>query len=235
VTVNRVNIGSDTYLQAIVRDITDRKQAEDALRESEERYRTFIQNFLGIAFEGRLDFTPVFFHGAVEEITGFTETEFLAGTPRWDQCIHPDDLKEISSTVEKIATIPGSSVRRQYRIIRKDREIRWVYEAIQNVCDEDGQPKHVQGVILDITDRQQAIEELRSSEQRLAISAEAGGVGIYDHTVPFGQNSYLSERWAHILGYSLDELPSYNIFMEWLSNRIHSDDLPQYKMAYWCE
>ncbi|MHA2371245.1 MAG: response regulator, partial [Candidatus Hodarchaeales archaeon] len=224
--------GKIAFFDGLLEDITKRKRAEQALLESEKRYRTFIQNFLGIAFEGRLDFTPIFFHGAVEEITGYTESNFLSGTPRWDQCIHPDDLTKISRSIEEIASIPGFSIRRRYRIIRKDGEIRWVYEVIQNVCDENGQPKRVQGVILDITDRQQAIEELLASQQRLAIAAEAGGAGIYDYTVPFGPNSYHSERWAQILGYSLDELPSYNIFMEWLSNQIHPDDLPQFKIAY---
>jgi PAS domain-containing protein len=43
-----------------------------------------------------MDFTPIFFHGAVEEITGYTEEEFTGGRPRWSQIIHPDDFQTIT-------------------------------------------------------------------------------------------------------------------------------------------
>ena len=51
------------------------KEVENKLQESEERYRSFVQNFAGIAFWGRLNLTPIFFHGAVEKITGYNEQD----------------------------------------------------------------------------------------------------------------------------------------------------------------
>jgi len=65
------------------------KQTEESLRESEVRYRSFVENFLGIAFRGGMDFRVIFFHGAVEEISGYTEEEFTSGTLKWDDIIHP--------------------------------------------------------------------------------------------------------------------------------------------------
>jgi PAS domain-containing protein len=80
---------TDKQLEQRIRELEkaelERKIAVDALRESEKRYRSFVQNFKGIAFHGKMDFTPIFFHGAVEEITGYTERDFLDGKPRWDQ------------------------------------------------------------------------------------------------------------------------------------------------------
>ena len=104
--------GHFTGTMAVFTDITGRVRSERALRESEERYRTFVQNFRGIAFRGRMDFTPAFFHGAVKEITGYTEREFLEGNPRWDQVIHPEDLGALlTEDEERLHSIPDLLIR----------------------------------------------------------------------------------------------------------------------------
>lgn len=144
----------------IFRDITERKRVEKALRQSEQRYRSFVQNFQGIVYQGHLNFVPVFFHGAVEEITGYRESEFVAGKPRWDQIIHPEDLAKISEAAEKVRAIPEYANEREYRIIRKDKQVRWVHEMIQNICDDSGKPILVQGELYDITERKQMEEDL---------------------------------------------------------------------------
>ncbi|MCP4140616.1 MAG: diguanylate cyclase [Chloroflexi bacterium] len=146
---------------SIVRDISEKKEAEIALEKSEKRYRSFVQNFLGIAYQGRMDFTPIFFHGAVEEITGYKEEDFLTGKPRWDQIIHKDDLPKIIKDSLKLREKPSFSCEREYRIVRKDGSECWVYEIIQSVSDESGRPSFVQGVIYDVTKRVEAEEKLR--------------------------------------------------------------------------
>jgi PAS domain S-box-containing protein len=148
------------------REIAERKLAEEALRESEEMYRSFVQGFQGIAFRGHMDFTPIFFHGVVEKITGYTEDQLTQGKPRWDQVIHRDDFPTIFQSGKKMVSVPGYSDEREYRIIRKDGEIRWVHEFIQNLCDQSGKPVMVQGAIHDVTDRKRAEEALRESERR---------------------------------------------------------------------
>jgi len=61
-------------------------------------------------------------------------------------------------------------------------------------------------------------------EQWLEVLLEVTGGGIYEHSIPLDENTYHSERWANILGYRLDELPSYDTFLDWLFERIHPDD-----------
>jgi PAS domain S-box-containing protein len=164
-------------------EIAERRRVEEALRESEELYRSFVQGFQGIAFRGRMDFTPIFFHGAVEEITGYTEEEFTRGQPRWNQIIHPDDFQTISENIEKIGSVPDYSDEREYRIIRKDGDIRWVHEFIQNLCDRSGKPLMVQGAIYDVTDHKRAEEEkskieaaLQQAHKMEALGTLAGGI-----------------------------------------------------------
>jgi PAS domain S-box-containing protein len=152
----------------VLRDITERKTIEEALQQSEEKYRTFIQNFKGIAYLSKMDWIPVFFHGAVKDITGYEEDDFIAGRPRWDQVIHPKDLGALFTEDEKKLHItPNYSYEREYRIVRKDGQIRWIHEIIQNVCNKYGKPKLLQGAIYDITHRKQTEELLQIKTQSL--------------------------------------------------------------------
>lgn len=160
-------------VQAAYIDITDRKQSEIALKESEQRYRSFIQNFQGIAFQGMLDFKPIFFHGGVEKITGYSESEFLAGMPSWDDIIHPDDLLKLGEMIEKAKSSLEEAIEAEYRIICKDSQIKWVLENIQIISDDFNEPSYIQGVIYDITERKWAEEQLRRQKEELSEFAHA--------------------------------------------------------------
>jgi len=148
-------------LRGSTRDITKRRRAEEALRESEEKYRLFVQHFQGIAFRGEMDFKPVFIHGAVEKITGYQAQELWAGQVRWNQIIYPEDLSRLKDTAVRLRTEPNYACEREYRIVRKDGKLRWIHEFIQNLCDESKRPVSVQGAVFDVTERRQAERVLR--------------------------------------------------------------------------
>lgn len=158
-------------IQGLVRDITEFRIAQNALETSEEKYRSFAESFQGIAFRGTLDWIPQFFHGSVETITGYEETDFTSGNPRWDQIIYPDDKEFVFKVGENLSKIPNEVINRKYRIIRKNGEIRWLHEFTSNVCDETGIPKWVQGSIYDITDVVLAEKTLKRSLNDLEIYA----------------------------------------------------------------
>jgi len=86
--------GNLKYIVSIGRDITERKK-------SEEDYRSLIENFQGVAFQGYKDFSAGFFRGAVEEITGYTEDDFLTGYIKWNEIIHNDDISEINGKIRE--------------------------------------------------------------------------------------------------------------------------------------
>jgi PAS domain S-box-containing protein len=102
--------GEVTGIVEIIEDVTERKKAKEGLKNSEENYRRFLQNFRGITYQGDMYFKPMFFHGNVKEITGYSGDEFLTRKVRWDQLIHPDDVQEIIKLAEKIRTIPEPGV-----------------------------------------------------------------------------------------------------------------------------
>jgi PAS domain S-box-containing protein len=172
-----VRAGAQDYLvkgqidsQLLVRSVRyaiERARIQEALAAGEQRYRLFIKNLQGIAFQARMDFTPIFVHGAVEAIAGYTEQEFLAGEPRWHQIIHPQDLPGLSESLKTLRSVPNYLDEREYRIVRKDTQVRWVHEFIQNIADDSGKPALVQGAIYDITERKQAEEALKLHELRI--------------------------------------------------------------------
>jgi len=142
-------------------DITEEKKVKIKLQESEERYRTFVENFHGIAYRASVStWTPLFFHGAVEDITGYTEKDFLKGKPTWDKIIHPDDFKKLFGKNE-VSKIENFSMEREYRIIRKDGTIRWVRELSNNKIFSKNGTTYIQGALYDITDKIKAEEELK--------------------------------------------------------------------------
>ena len=142
---------------------------EKTLRESEERYRGFVQNFLGIAFRLKPDFIHVFLHGAVEAITGYTEAEFRSSAPAWEHIIYADDVSVVQAQNQKIQSVPGYSGSREYRIVQKDGAVRWIYELVQGIPDLSGSLQFIQGSRYDITDRKNAEEFLKKMNEELEI------------------------------------------------------------------
>ncbi len=159
-------------LVGTVADVTERKRAEEALRESRERYRSFLRGFRGIAFRAKIDFSVVFMHGTVEAITGYAEEEFASGRVRWNQIVHPDDLRLMEKDVPKMRSVPGYSAEWDYRIVRKDGQIRWVHEVIHSVCDDSGKPAFVEGAVYDVTRRVQAEQALQAAHDELESRVE---------------------------------------------------------------
>ena len=142
---------------------------EKTLRESEERYRGFVQNFLGIAFRLKPDFIHVFLHGAVEAITGYTEAEFRSSAPAWEHIIYADDVSVVQAQNQKIQSVPGYSGSREYRIVQKDGAVRWIYELVQGIPDLSGSLQFIQGSRYDITERKNAEEFLKKMNEELEI------------------------------------------------------------------
>ncbi|MFZ5798440.1 MAG: PAS domain S-box protein [Desulfobulbus sp.] len=159
-------------------DITALHHAESSLRESEHRYRSFIENFHGIAYRGDIrTFTPVLFEGAVEEITGYLPGDFLAGRPRWDQVVHPEDLHLLLEDRDK-RYMPGYIIHREYRIIRKDGGERWIFQRGRILGDEQGRPLWAEGSLFDITGRKIMEQALRESEEKYRTLVETASLGI---------------------------------------------------------
>ncbi|MHA1945252.1 MAG: PAS domain S-box protein [Candidatus Hodarchaeales archaeon] len=183
----------------------ERKMMEETIIKNEGLYSSFVHNFQGIAFRGKMDFTPIFFHGNVEEITGYTEEDFTSGNLKWNEVIYPDDLELINSTSKKLLTEPKYSVGREYRIINKNGQITWIYERIQNMTDSTGKTSWLQGVIFDNSYRKEVEAALQKSEEqyRMLVEKMEEGVLLEDSE---GRIKFTNPKTERMLGYDKNEL-----------------------------
>jgi PAS domain S-box-containing protein len=147
-------------MRGTLQDITERTKIEDSLMLSEERYRSFIQNFTGIAFQQDKDLNLEFIKGNVEEITGYSEEELMS-KKRWRKIVEKEDLPIFFKKEREIKNAHSPYYGKlSYRIRCKDGKIKWVHEVYQNIPGKNGRSDNHQSTITDVTERIKAKETL---------------------------------------------------------------------------
>jgi PAS domain S-box-containing protein len=158
--------GAPIYYLPMIEDISERKKAENELREEEEKYRLLVQSLPGVVYRGRKDWSVEFIDPKIERFTGYKEKEFHSGRKRWSDLIVEDDLARAKeATVEALRE--DRSFVREYRIRVADGSIFWVQDRGTLVCDEEGEILYISGVFFDITQRKKLDEQLLEQRQHL--------------------------------------------------------------------
>jgi PAS domain S-box-containing protein len=189
-------------------DIHDLKQAELAVRESEERYRRLTMAVTDYIYSVRIeDGCPVeTVHGpACVAVTGYSAEDFANDPYLWINMVHEDDRNAVKDQADEV--IAGRKVKPlEHRIIRKDGALRWVSNTAVPNSDIQGTLRFYDGLIRDITERKQAEEALRESEAnyRLLFSAESDAIIVVDADTMeiVDANAAATEFY----GYKLEEL-----------------------------
>ncbi|MCP1661533.1 MAG: PAS domain S-box protein [Methanocalculus sp. MSAO_Arc1] len=148
--------GAVTRVHGILIDITDLKQVEEALRESEEMYRSLIENLSEIVYTLDTDGRITYISPNVEALGGYPP-EALLGR-QFTDFVHPDDVSERMPQFGKV--LSGSGETTEYRLIGVDGRVAWMRTAAQPLI-RDGEVVGVAGLLADITDRRNAEDEIR--------------------------------------------------------------------------
>jgi PAS domain S-box-containing protein len=147
-------------MRGTLQDITERTKIEDSLILSEERYRSFIQNFTGIAFQQDEDLNLEFVKGNVEEITGYSEKELMS-KKLWREIVEKEDLPIfLKKEIEIKNALSPYYGKLSYRIKCKDGKIKWVHEVYQKIPGMNGRSDCHHSTITDVTERIKAKEAL---------------------------------------------------------------------------
>ncbi len=197
VDASLINFAGKPADLAMLRDIRERKQAELLLQQSEERYRTLVEN----SIQGILvvqDFRIVYCNQACAEITGYSVPELLSLSPQQVQAlVHPDDQPLVWGRYQARQRGEAMPSHYEYRGIRKDGRIAW-YEMIATQITYQGKPA-VMAAVIDITERKEALEALRRSEERYRTLVDTSPAGI----VLLGRDeivTFASPRMLELLG-----------------------------------
>ncbi len=170
-----------TGLIVIIRDITDRIRAEEALRESEERYRRLVGSVTDYIYSVKLESgQPVATtHGpGCVSVTGYTSEEYAANPDLWYRMIYEEDREDVKNLTAKVLT--GFDVLPlDHRIVHKNGSIRWVRNTPVLKRDDKGVLIAFDGLITDITAQKSAEEALLESEETAQALLNAPSEAIY--------------------------------------------------------
>ncbi|MCE1165243.1 MAG: PAS domain S-box protein [Bacteroidetes bacterium] len=195
-------------VQAIMRDVSHLSKAEQALRESEERFRTIsgITSDYAYSLVISPDNTPKmeWATGSIRNVTGFNMRNIPVGK-KYFKIIHPDDScivrKEYSELLNRKSTV------NEYRIIKKNGKIVWIQNKAYPVYDNtEKRVVRIIGVIADITERKIAEEKIRRSEEQFSKAFTSSPFAISISDLETGRIIDVNECYQTITGFGKNEL-----------------------------
>jgi two-component system cell cycle sensor histidine kinase/response regulator CckA len=169
--------GERPLFAGYLRDITERKRAEEARRAAESRWRALVEQIPAVTYLGRFDeeASMIYISPQVERLTGFAPERWTDDPGFWLSRVHPEDVESATRESEaRFRERRGFSC--TYRMRRADGAWIWIEEQSTILYDEEREPRHLQGVMIDVTERRRRDEELTAAQRLESIGQLAGGV-----------------------------------------------------------
>jgi len=202
ISTSAINVKNQWHAAGIIRDITERKQAEQSLRESEEKYRNILENIEEGYFEVDLAGNFTFFNDSICTMSGYSRSEVRGMNNR--AYTSPETAKRMFRVFSEIYRTGKSATILDYEIIRKDGTMKTLELSASLMRDSAGQPVGFHGIVRDVTERKRADEALRESEGKYRTVLEANP----DPVVVCDRESwvvYFNPAFTRVFGWTLEE------------------------------
>jgi two-component system cell cycle sensor histidine kinase/response regulator CckA len=159
----------------VFRDLTQEREAQDRLRESEARLRVALSAARMGIWRWHLPTNRQRVDGSMARLLGLGDGEVIESYEQFRTHIHPDDRDRVDAAFEQAAR-DGGDMHVEFRVIWPDGTVRWLSDHGEAVQDTSGQPEYLTGAVLDITERKLAEERLIQAQRMDAVGHLAGGV-----------------------------------------------------------
>jgi len=196
-----------TSIVDLNREIDERKQAEEALKESEEKYRTILESIEEIYFEVDISGNFTFFNDSLPKSLGYSKDELMGMNNR--DYMTPESSKKIFNLFNQIYKTGNPIKKVNYEIIRKDGS-HGIHEMFASMIkDKSGQPIGFRGIAHDITELKKAEDALRESEEKYRTILESIEDGYFEVDIA-GNFTFFNDSLCKIFGYPKDEMMGMN-------------------------
>lgn len=202
----------EVYFVAQLVDITPRRRSEEALRMSEERLNLVLQSTNDGLWDWNIPSGLSYFSPRYYQMLGYEPGEFPASYKGYLDLIHPDDLEEVKKSTREYFASGQAKYSLEFRMKHKSGTWRWIMGRGEVVeWDEQGNPVRMVGTQTDITERKQADEALRTSEERFRLLSQYSPFGMVLVNQQ-GEVEYVNPRFTAITGYTLEDVPHQTVW-----------------------
>jgi PAS domain S-box-containing protein/putative nucleotidyltransferase with HDIG domain len=210
-------LGEKLRVLGILRDATKKKQAEEALQDSEEKYKILVQTSPDAVTVTDLEGRITYVSRQTLELHGYRLEKELLGKSTFE-LISPEDRKRAIMNLQKTLN-EGRLKNEEYTLLKKDGTVFTGELNCAVIKDAEGKPKMFIATTRDITERKRAKEKIIESEERYKDLVEKAGVAILIDDRE-GKVKYCNKQYADMFGYSLEEMRKQTI-----RSVVHPDDI----------
>jgi len=218
--IELVSLSGKQFLLGVMLDVTERKRAEEALRESEERFRLAAVASRAMVYDLDLRTMRVREFAGLHGLLGYESGDVQMTLEWWDRQVLPEDLPRIRAALGRRKQGDTGSNTLEYRVRHKDGRIIPVEDNALLLWDQGGNVARIVGAVVDVTERKLAEKGQRASEEQLRQTLKDAAAGTWEWDLASGELTWAPELYAL---FGLDPREGID-YARW-EERVHPDDL----------